>query len=122
VRIEKAYGRLLPGRDTFIRIRTTGLLQADFRTRMEGYQFALQSRVRKVDEVRALEDLAPFGEANGGGFLDTPNNRTPDPRIADLAALVRAGFEPAAACAYLGLPDISHTGVLPVPTAGRTPA
>ena len=129
VRIERAYNRLIPGALTYLRLNTAGLLRADFKTRMEGHQVAIQSRIQTVDEVRALEDWAPFGEANGGGFVDTPNNTVMDPRYAAINLLVRNGFDPAAALAALGLPPILHTGLVSkyvqgenVATAGAEPA
>lgn len=74
-RIEKAYSTLVPGADTFARIGLNALLRGDQAARYAAYVQGLTSgRFLKVDEVRAWEDLEPFGEEDGGGFVDTPNN------------------------------------------------
>ena len=80
--MEKAHDRLLEGQ-TFYRLNYNALLKGDMKTRVGIYDTLLQDRVIKVDEVRAKEDWAPFGESDGGGFLETPNNsgvsQAPDP-------------------------------------------
>lgn len=73
VRIEKAYDRLIPGDLTFVRLNSAGLLRGDLKSRQEAYGFALQNKIMTRDEVRALEDLPPFGDERGG-LLETPNN------------------------------------------------
>jgi HK97 family phage portal protein len=73
-RIEIAYSALVPGADTFTRIGLNALLRGDQTTRYTAYTTGLQNRFLKVDEVRGWEDLEPFGEDAGGGFLETPNN------------------------------------------------
>jgi HK97 family phage portal protein len=81
-RLERAYSDLVPGADTYVKLNLNALLRGDQPSRFTSYQVGLASRFMKVDEVRALEDWEPFGEANGGGFLDTPNN-TMQPAAAD---------------------------------------
>lgn len=125
--IEAAYTRLIPGdgrlavpgSNTYVKFNFGGLLRGDTKSRFEAYGTLLNAKVVKRDQVRALEDWAPFGDDNGGGFLETPNNNAADPRYSEAVALVRAGFDPAAALAAVGLPDIAHTGV--VPAAGAAP-
>jgi HK97 family phage portal protein len=112
VRIERPLSRLLPGDDTFVRINVNGLLRGDFKTRAEAYRVLMESRVLTKEKVRALEDL-PQDDAEVG-YLDTQNNRARDPRTEDVAALIRAGFDPAASLVVVGLPPITHTGALPV--------
>jgi HK97 family phage portal protein len=73
-RIEIAYSALIPGADTFTRIGLNALLRGDQTSRYQAYTTGLQNRFIKVDEVRGWEDLEPFGEEDGGGFLETPNN------------------------------------------------
>lgn len=121
-RIEVGYSRLLQGQQTYLRFNMNGLLRGDFKSRMEGHQIAVNARLQKVDEIRALEDWTPLGDNDGGGFLNTPNNQAGNPKIADLGALVRAGFDPAAAAAFLGLPPITHTGLVPVTVQGENVA
>lgn len=77
-RVEVSYSRALPGPSTYFRFTLDKVVRADIKTRYESYATALGSKFLKVDEVRALEERAPFGEAAGGGFLETPNNNPPD--------------------------------------------
>jgi len=90
-----------------------GLLRGDQAARYEAYQIALQNKILTRDEVRALEDLVPFGD-DRGGLLETPNNNNSDPRIEAIAALVRSGYEPIAAMKLLGVGPIPHLGLPPV--------
>jgi HK97 family phage portal protein len=48
-------------RGTGLKIATEGLLRADTKSRYEGYKLAIEGGWLTVDEVRALEDRAPFG-------------------------------------------------------------
>lgn len=111
-RLEAAYSRLVPGEDTFIKFNVNALMRGDVKTRAEAYSILLQNKVIRREEARRWEDLRPDPDAIG--YLDTPNNAVPDPTIADLGSLIRAGFEPAAALEYLGLPPIAHDGLDPV--------
>ena len=107
-RLEAAYSRLIPGEDTFVRFNVSALLRGDTKTRAEAYSIMLQNRIMRPEEARALEDLRPDPDLKG--YLQTPNNTGPDPRIIDLGNLIEAGFTPQAALAYLGLPPIEHSG------------
>lgn len=49
----------------FLKLNLDAFLQADFRTRMDGYATALQNGFKNVDEVRDLEDENPL--QNGAG-------------------------------------------------------
>lgn len=111
-RLETAYSRLLPGEDTFVKFNVNALLRGDIKTRAEAYSIALQNKWMKRSEVRRYEDLRPDPMADD--YLDTPNNAVPDPQITDLGAMIRAGFDPAAALAYLGMPPVRHDGLDPV--------
>lgn len=73
-RIETGYSRLLRGQQTYLKFNLSGLLRADHKTRWESYGVALDKKVIKRDEVRALEDLPFDGEL---GYLETPNNNAP---------------------------------------------
>lgn len=72
--LEVGHRRLVAGDDTYVKFNYNALLRGDLKTRAGIYDTFLQDRVMKVDEVREKEDWPPFGEANGGGFLETPNN------------------------------------------------
>lgn len=112
--LEEAYSDLVPGDRTYAKANLNALLRGDPKARFEGYGVGLQNRFFKVDEVRAWEDMAPFGEESGGGFVDTPNNTMRDPRYEELATLIRAGYDPVESLAAVGLPPIKHLGLPPV--------
>ena len=81
-RIENAYRRLIPGRETYVRANVEGLLRGDFKTRMDGMVAALNSHQMLVDEARALEERPPLSSIpdevlfGPGGLLNTPNAPT----------------------------------------------
>lgn len=104
-RIEDAHGRLLSTHglpDVFVKLNLDALLRAGTKDRYEAHKIGLDAEFLTEDEVRRLEDLPPLPEKVS-------------PADAEAAgALVRAGFDPAAALAAIGLPPIKHTGRLPV--------
>lgn len=59
VRLEHAFSDLLP-RNRFVRFYTDALLKTDLETRVKIYQIQRNIGLRTVDEIRELEDLAPF--------------------------------------------------------------
>jgi len=81
-RIENAYRRLIPGRETYVRANVDGLLRGDFKTRMEGIALAVDKHLMLVDEGRALEERPPLSSYpdevlfGPGGLLNTPNAPT----------------------------------------------
>lgn len=77
-KIETSLTRALPGPSTYWKFNLSSLLRGDVTSRYAAYATALQNRFMVIDEVRALEDLPPFGGADGG-FLNTPNNSAPAP-------------------------------------------
>lgn len=119
-RLEEAYSRLIPGADTYLKFNVSALLRGDVKTRAEAYSILLQNRIMRPAEARELEDLRPDPDLRG--YLATPNNTMPDSRLVDLDRLIKAGFDPDAALAYLGLPPIARGGGLvttpPPPTPG----
>lgn len=78
--------------------------------RYQAYAVGIQNRWLVPNDVLDRENMNPV--AWGDRPVDTPNNQTN--RYTDLGTLIRAGFEPAAALAALGLPPIAHTGLVPV--------
>jgi HK97 family phage portal protein len=80
IKIEQAYGRLLPGAETFLSFNLDALVRGDLKTRAEAIALELQSKQLTLDEARALENRAPYAtfteeDLNGpGGLLQTPNN------------------------------------------------
>lgn len=71
-RLETAYGRLVPGEETYLKFNVNALLRGDIKTRAEAYSFFLQSKVLTPAYVAALEDFPP--EQAAPGWLETPNN------------------------------------------------
>jgi HK97 family phage portal protein len=63
-RLEASLEQLVPA-GYEIRVDNRGLLRADTKTRTETYKLALESGWMTVNEVRTLEDLAPFDDGDG---------------------------------------------------------
>lgn len=61
---------LLPGEkgDYFIKLNVDGLLRGDYKSRMEGYSIGLQNGFLSPNDVRALEDLNPISDEEGGNL------------------------------------------------------
>lgn len=74
-RIENALSRMLP-RPQVARFNRAALLRADTMTRYQAHEVALRNKWRTVNEVRALEDEAPFPDP----AYDTPGTPTADER------------------------------------------
>jgi len=114
IRLELALSAELPDGE-FVKINTDGLLRGSTATRWATYKIGVDLGAYEVAEVRALEDLPPLSD------------KPPSPpdlvkQIEAVGQLIRAGFEPDAALAFLGLPPIAHTGLVPVTvTEGATP-
>lgn len=62
VRLETALSALLP-RQQFVKFNPDALLRSDTKTRYEAHEIALRAGFLTIDEVRALEDLPPLGDA-----------------------------------------------------------
>lgn len=62
--IEQALSRLLP-RGTFVKFNIDGLLRGDVKTRWEAYQLGRDAGVYSVNDIRAMEDLAPVSDGEG---------------------------------------------------------
>lgn len=106
VRLEKALSTLLPAGE-YVKINTDGLLRGSTKTRWDTYKIGVDLGALEVGEVRALEDLAPLPDkpASPPALID---------QIEAVGQLIRAGFDPAAALEFLGLPPITHTGLVPI--------
>ena len=61
---------LLPGEQGkyIIKMNVDGLLRGDYKTRMEGYSIGLQNGFLSPNDIRALEDLNPIPEEEGGNL------------------------------------------------------
>jgi hypothetical protein len=115
-KVESEYSVLLAGR-AFIRFTTAGLLRGDIAARNASYQSGLNNGYLSVNDVRRMEDMSPI---EGGDTYRVPltNIDITAANLADLdrksliaQRLVLSGFQPAAVLAFLGMPEIEHTGV-----------
>ena len=57
----------------YARFNRAALVRGDIKTRWEAYVKAMQWGVMSPDEVRALEDLNPRDDGEGGQYYDPPN-------------------------------------------------
>jgi HK97 family phage portal protein len=106
------------GDDVYSEFLMDEVLRGDFEARSEAYQKAVNSGWMKPSEVREKENLPPSEGAdrllvNGTMIPITAAYATA------LGAMVRAGFDPEASVAALGLPPIAHTGLVPVTVQGE---
>jgi len=106
VRLEMALSALLPEGE-YVKINTDGLLRGSTKTRWDTYKIGADLGAIEVSEIRALEDMPPLPDA-------APAPPALVDQIEAVGQLIRAGFEPSAALAFLGLPDIAHTGLVPI--------
>lgn len=72
---EETINRDLIGDDTstYARFNRAALVRGDIKARWEAYVKALQWGVYSPDEVRALEDMNPRADGQGGKYYDPPN-------------------------------------------------
>ncbi len=106
VRLERALSSLMPT-GQYVKFNLGGLLRGDMKTRFETYKIGKEIDVLLDDEIREWEELPPL-----------PDRPAAPPALVDqieaVGQLIRAGFEPAAALEFLGLPPIEHTGLVPI--------
>ncbi len=104
-RRERALSKLLVA-PRFVKLNTDAVvLRMDPGMRAEMNKVLLESGQRSTEEVREKDDLGPMTDAKARLVLQ---------RADALGALVRAGFKPGASSSALGLPDIEHTGTVPI--------
>jgi HK97 family phage portal protein len=73
---EQTIGRDLivdPKSPLYARFNRAALVKGDIKTRTAAYQSALQWGWMNPDEVRALEDMNPREDGEGGNYYDPPN-------------------------------------------------
>lgn len=119
--IETSYRPLLPP-GVYLKLNTNGLLRGDFKSRMEGYSSGVQGGYMLRSEARSLEDLPPVAgldEPLVPLALGVASTADQSARINALGELIRAGFDPIAAAAAVGLPPIKHNGLVPVTVQGE---
>lgn len=101
-----------------------GFLRGDTKTRSESYRERFNASSITPGEIRRIENQEPTG-APGEDQLWFPMNMKPASaydangmtlldKVNAASVLVKAGYDPAAAAAAVGLPPIAHTGLVPV--------
>lgn len=83
--LEAAFFRLTP-RPQYVKFNIDALLRSDLTTRMNAYKTSREIGLNNVDELRALEDLAPLPGGQGQSYapLATPQQGGPALRHAEI--------------------------------------
>ena len=93
VRIEQAVNRaLIPENEKgrfYAQFNIDGLMRGDYKSRMEGYAIARQNGWMSANDIRALENLNPISEEDGGDAYLVNGNMIPI-SLAGLAAKIEA--------------------------------
>ena len=117
-RIEQALSSLLPEKDGFVKFNLDALLRGTTIERYDAYTKGLREGFLSLNDVRAVEDLSPLGEAGDQYRVPLQNIDAADAKDVGLklrteivTALIQVGFDPAAVNAAIGLPKMKHTGV-----------
>lgn len=118
-RLEQRHSKAMQPARAHVRFDIDGLLRGDAKARTESYESGRRAGLLCVDDIRAKEGMPPLPDGLGQIFLEPLDMRRVDDvslkeKVDAAAALVRAGFEPAAACEAAGLTPIAHTGRAPV--------
>ena len=81
VRIEQAVNRaLIPENEKgrfYAQFNIDGLMRGDYKSRMEGYAIARQNGWMSTNDIRALENLNPLSEEEGGDAYLVNGNMIP---------------------------------------------
>jgi len=117
-RLEQALSPLLPESDGFIKFNLDALLRGTTLERYDAYTKGLNEGFLSLNDVRAVEDLAPLGESGDQYRVPLQNIDAKDAKDvgmklrAEIATnLIQVGFEPKAVLEAVGLPPMGHTGV-----------
>jgi len=121
IRIEQPYQRIThvpetvtaPDATAQFKFNLDGVARGDPKARAEAEEILVRSGQMTPNEGRALEDRAPLP---GGDqlYMQQQMNPLSVATVTALGALVRAGFDPTAAAAALGVSPIPHLGLVPV--------
>lgn len=120
-RLTKDSEEILPS-SVYCEYAVEGLLRGDSAARAQFNTQAIQNGWATRNEVRVRENDEPI---EGGDELLLPAGVMPaavgemKAKVDAAGALVRAGFDPAAALQAVGLPPILHTGLVPVTVQGE---
>lgn len=81
VRIEQAINKtLIPENEKgryYVQFNIDGLMRGDYKSRMEGYAIARQNGWMCANDIRALENLNPISEEEGGNAFLVNGNMIP---------------------------------------------
>ena len=81
VRIEQAMNRaLFPENEKgrfYVQFNIDGLMRGDYKSRMEGYAIARQNGWMSANDIRALENMNPMSEEDGGNTYLVNGNMLP---------------------------------------------
>lgn len=93
VRIEQAMNRaLFPEKEKgtfYVRFNMDGLMRGDYKSRMEGYAIGRQNGWLNANDIRALENMNPIPEEQGGNVYLVNGNMIP----IHVAAQAKAALE-----------------------------
>ena len=115
---------LLPSGDHHAEHNLEGRLQGDTAARATFHQALKNASATTSNNIARKENL-PTSEHPAADAIWYPLNMVPDyaldangmtmrDRVNNTGTLVRAGFDPTAALAAMGLPTIAHTGLVPI--------
>ena len=93
IRIEQAMNRALfsekeKGR-FYVQFNLDGLMRGDYKSRMEGYAIARQNGWMSANDIRALENMNPISEEEGGNAYLVNGNMIPI-NLCGIAPLITA--------------------------------
>jgi HK97 family phage portal protein len=117
-RLEQALSPLLPEPDGFIKFNLDALLRGTTLERYDAYTKGLNEGFLSLNDVRAVEDLSPLGEAGDQYRVPLQNIDASDAKDVGMKLrteiatnLIQVGFEPKSVLEAVGLPAMNHTGV-----------
>jgi len=122
IRIEQAMNRSLFAEQEkghfYVQFNIDGLMRGDYKSRMEGYAIGRQNGWLSANDIRALENMNPIPDEEGGNTYYLNGNMIPA-GLAGASAAVRA------AAALAGFPDDAGDDKEPVRESperqGKTP-
>ena len=117
-RLEQSLSALLPESDGFIKFNLDALLRGTTLERYEAYTKGLREGFLSLNDVRAVEDLSPIGEAGDQFRVPLQNIDAADAKDVGLnlradivSKLVQVGFDPSEVLKAVEMVPIAHTGV-----------
>ena len=118
--------RMRGGERAFLKWNLSGLLRADYNSRIQGYSTGIQSGFYSINDVRRLEDLPPVEDESADTVrvplqnvnVENATISSQSQKVKMATALVTVGYDPASVLAALDLPEIDHTGLPSVQLQG----